>query len=206
MIKAILFDYDGVLTTDNTGSHTTNKHIGKVSGLSYDVVERAFTPFNFDLNIGRTTYEEVWPVVCSRMNYELDISVLQDAFKSTPRNTEMFSLARKLKSRYAVGIITDNKKDRMDCLKVVHNLADIFDPIIVSAEQGVSKQDPEIFECALQRLRLRPEETVFVDNTQSNLIAPRTIGIHAIFHDDVRNDVQGLSVKLVEEYGIELDN
>jgi hypothetical protein len=74
MIKAILFDYDGVLTTDNTGSHTTNKHIGKVSGLSYDVVERAFTPFNFDLNIGRTTYEEVWPVVCSRMNYELDIS------------------------------------------------------------------------------------------------------------------------------------
>ena len=54
MIKAILFDYDGVLTTDNTGSHTTNKHISKVSGLSYDVVERAFAPFNFDLNIGRT--------------------------------------------------------------------------------------------------------------------------------------------------------
>ena len=64
MIRAVFFDYDGVLTLDATGSLTTYRYLSEHTRMPYEHVHRAFRPHNEALNLGKTTYAEVWHSVC----------------------------------------------------------------------------------------------------------------------------------------------
>ncbi|RQS60065.1 HAD family hydrolase [Burkholderia sp. Bp8963] len=205
MIKAIFFDYDGVLTTDKTGSLTTNRYLSNASGVGYELIRKAFAHYNTDLILGKTTHKAIWCTVCKSIGHELDFSLLEQAFLSTPKNDAMFALARNLRKRYAVGIITDNKKDRLDCLRKSQQLDELFDPVIVSAEHGVGKQSRTIFEQALRELRISPREAVFVDNTPANLVTAERLGMYTYLHDDELNDVGRLATTLADQYGVLLD-
>lgn len=55
-----------------------------------------------------------------------------------------------------------------------------FDGIVVSGEEGVIKPDPKIFRILLERYRIAPEETVFVDDDPGNAAAAASLGIHGI--------------------------
>lgn len=192
MIKAIFFDYDGVLTTDKTGSHTTTRYLSQVTGIELSAIKAAFNRYNQDLTLGRATHADIWPDLCIELGQALRIELLHEAFESTPLNAEMLSLARRLRKGHSVGIITDNKQDRMDHLKRHQGLASWFDPIVVSAEIGSDKSSTEIFLHALNRAGARPQEAVFIDNNYENLAAPNALGIQTIFHDDETNDIDAL--------------
>jgi HAD superfamily hydrolase (TIGR01509 family) len=201
LIKAVFFDYDGVLTTDKTGSQTTTRYLSAVTGIELSVVQDAFRRYNEDLTLGKTTHAQVWPRICRALGQELNIRLLHDAFESTPMNSRVFSLAHQLKERYSVGIITDNKKDRIDHLKACQGLASLFDPIVVSAEVGSDKGSTEIFLLALRHAGVSPEESVFIDNNKDNLEAPHALGIKTIFHDDDKNDIPAL-LRSLETLGV----
>ena len=192
MIKAVYFDYDGVLTTDKTGSLTTNRYLSHATGVEFSRVEAAFSRYNKDLTLGKTTHSQIWHEVCSVLGLELSISLLYAAFESTPVNAGMFSLARRLSGNYSLGIITDNKKDRIDHLKKHQDLESLFSPIVVSSEIGADKKSSEIFLYAVNCTHARPEESVFIDNNRGNLIAASALGIETIFHDDEKNDIEAL--------------
>ncbi len=198
MLKAVFFDFDGVLTLDRTGSLTTTRHISKVTGLDPRRVEAAFAPFNDDLTRGKCTHAAVWADICGALGTDVDISLLDEAFASTPLNNEMFALATRLRARYVVGVITDNKLDRMDCIEGLHRLSSYFDPIVISAAVGSTKVDRGIFEHALALARVEPAECIFIDNSVRNLLVPRAMGLVGLHFDDVANDVPGLISELAE--------
>lgn len=202
LIKAVFFDYDGVLTRDKTGSLTMNRFLSEQTGIPYDRVCRAFQRHNGKLNEGESTYADVWPAICAELEHDLPRNLLIRAFESTPVNDEMLRLARGLKSHYSVGIITDNKKDRIEYLRQYQRLPDVFAPIIVSAEVRCTKTDPRIFEWAMASLGVNPENTVFIDNSPSNLVAATALGINTVFFDDERNDVAGLAQSLATNFGV----
>jgi len=195
-IKAVLFDFDGVLTTDKTGSLTTTCFLSKRTGIDLARVQSVFRNFNNDLTLGKTTHARVWESICEGLGKSLSIELLKEAFESTPMNARMLELASDLHPRYSVGIVTDNKKDRIEHLKQLHNLPSLFDPIAVSAEIGVAKDSPEMFLGVLRHLNLNPNECVFIDNSQQNLIAPRSLGINTIYFDDETQDFEALSAAL----------
>lgn len=205
-IRAIFFDFDGVLTTDKTGSITTLRYLSRATGIEFGRLREVFQEFNRSLNLGKTTHGAIWPAVCEKLNHQIDIALLWAAFQSTPLNAGMFQLARSLRKDHSVGIITDNKVDRIDCLKAYAGLAALFDPIVVSAEVGSDKRGPRIFERALNHLAVAPGECVFIDNSESNLLAPRTLGMNTIYFDDEKNDLQGLTATLAKTYGLTVAN
>jgi 2-haloacid dehalogenase len=55
-----------------------------------------------------------------------------------------------------------------------------FDGIVVSGEEGAIKPDPRIFRILLERYRLVPEDTVFIDDNPANAAAAAALGIHGI--------------------------
>ena len=97
MIKAVFFDFDGVLTRDKTGSLTTLRYLSQATGIPIQNLSGAFMPYNNDLNLGRTTHKEIWPGLCSALDVQIEIPLLRDAFASTPINSEMLELAHKLR-------------------------------------------------------------------------------------------------------------
>lgn len=201
-VKAIFFDYDGVLTRDKTGSLTMNRFVSEQTGIPYESVSRAFSRHNKDLNEGKSCYDEIWPALCAELGRDLPRELLIRAFESTPVNERMFCLARELKRAYSVGIITDNKKDRIDYLRQYQRLPELFAPIVVSAEVRCTKADARIFQLASAYLQVDPEDAVFIDNTPCNLVAAAAIGIKTVLFDDERNDVAGLARFLHTEYGV----
>lgn len=201
-IRAVLFDLDGVLTTDASGSLTTLRHLHRATGIDEAALWDAFAPFNADLLLGRTTHAAAWPSICARLGRVLPYGLLDAAFRSTPMNAPMLDLARRLRRTVRTGIVTDNKRDRVDRLVALHSLDDGFDPIVVSADVGRGKDAPAIFEHALHRLGIPAASSVFVDNTPRNLDAPAALGLHVVHFDDARNDVAGLAALLRERFGL----
>jgi len=175
--------------------------LSKATGIEISVVKATFERYNKDLTLGRTTHIQVWHEICSALGQELDIRLLFEAFESTPMNTGMFTLARELKRRHLVGIITDNKKDRIDHLKQYQDLQSVFSPIVVSAEVGADKKCNQIFLHALQLAGVSAEEIVFIDNSKDNLVAPNALGIKTVLHDDEKNDIEALS-KTLKAFGL----
>jgi 2-haloacid dehalogenase len=55
-----------------------------------------------------------------------------------------------------------------------------FADVVVSGEVGMVKPDPRIYRLAIERCRLEPGRTVFVDDLPANVEAARGEGLHAV--------------------------
>ena len=204
MIKAVMFDFDGVLTLEDSGTQSICTYISAATGVEENVFEREYRKYNIDLLTGKLTHEEIWAEICSAVCQDIDISVLYDSFINTPINSEMLELVRKLKSKnYKVGMVTDNKTDRIKNIIAYHKWDNIFDGVVVSAEVGSGKIHEAIFREIFQVLDLSPYECVFIDNNKKNLVIPERLGVTALFFDHNKNDVIGLTSELFE-LGVEV--
>jgi len=63
------------------------------------------------------------------------------------------------------------------------DIFDRFDAAIFSHEVGCMKPDPEIFKIAIRRLRIEPEQTVYIDDRPENVEAGGRMGFKAIQYD-----------------------
>lgn len=69
-----------------------------------------------------------------------------------------------------------------------HGLAQYFQVIVGSGEEGVAKPDLELFRRALAALGARPEECIYVgDNPNNDVVPSRVLGIYPI-HFNPRRD------------------
>ncbi|MDO4901986.1 MAG: HAD-IA family hydrolase [bacterium] len=60
----------------------------------------------------------------------------------------------------------------------------IFDQIILSGNEGVSKPNPKIFQIALERLSEIPENCVLVDDSPTNVEVARRLGMGGIIYQN----------------------
>jgi epoxide hydrolase-like predicted phosphatase len=61
-------------------------------------------------------------------------------------------------------------------------LGPIFDADVISGEVGLRKPDPRIYALAAERMGLRPEQVVFVDDLPGNLKPARELGMTTLHH------------------------
>ncbi len=196
MIKAILFDFDGVLTTDKTGSQSIVNYLSAKTGIPYDTLKPIYASFNKDLLLGGLKHEDMWQAFCERVGTDIEYSLLVESFWNTPIDEDMIALAKQLKTDYAVGMITDNKCDRIDEIVRYHGWSELFDVISVSAAYGSGKTEAHIFNKTLSALGIYPEENVFIDNTAKNLIIPEQLGMHTILFDDANHNIAQFTEQL----------
>lgn len=67
-----------------------------------------------------------------------------------------------------------------------------FDAFYLSQEINLRKPDPEIFEYVLKEQGLKPEESLFIDDTAENTEAAAKLGIHTWNIDPAKEDVVDL--------------
>jgi len=69
-----------------------------------------------------------------------------------------------------------------------------FDGHVISGIEGVAKPDRRIFEILLRRHELRPESTVFIDDSAGNVAAAQELGILAVQYTSPRRLRQDLHI------------
>jgi putative hydrolase of the HAD superfamily len=59
---------------------------------------------------------------------------------------------------------------------------ELFDGVVISAEEGVHKPQPEIFLLGAERAGVAPEQCVFVDDLRENCEGAEAVGMTAVLH------------------------
>ena len=196
MIKAILFDFDGVLTTDATGSQSISNYICKKTGLGAEAFKKEYYKYNEDLLYGKIKNESIWEELCKGLNTKININILHESFINTPIDSQMLEIVDRLKKQnYKIGMVTDNKKDRIDDIAKYYDWNKIFDTITISADIGSGKDYSEIFQKTIDCLNLNANECVFIDNQEKNLIVPKRMGMKVIYFDHEKRNYE----KLIQE-------
>jgi HAD superfamily hydrolase (TIGR01509 family) len=91
-------------------------------------------------------------------------------------------LINALRGRMKIGVVTNGLvADQWEKLRVC-GLEKAFDAVIISAELGVRKPDPAIFEIALKRLGSTPNKCVVIgDSWKNDVLGARSAGLSAIW-------------------------
>lgn len=202
MIKCILFDFDGVLTIDKTGSTSITNYISQETAISLDRVKSCYYKYNRKLLMGEIVHEEMWDDFCRDVGTRIPYQVLVDSFKNTALDERMFRYIKELKDSYYIGMVTDNKVDRIETILKHNHYEDYFDVVAISAMLHSGKEDSQIFQYVLDHIKVKATECVFIDNKAENLVVPARMGMKTILFDDENRDfhafAQSLSVTLME--------
>ena len=71
-------------------------------------------------------------------------------------------------------------------------LMELFDVTVISAEVHLHKPQPEIYRLAAERLGVKPERCVFVDDLRENCAGAEAVGMTTILHRDAADTVARL--------------
>lgn len=202
MIKGIFFDFDGVITLEKQGTPPIISYIAKETGLPPQSVEVAYRKYNRALLCGKIIHKDMWQGFCEELQSDIDYDILTGAFLNITPDQTVITYIKELKEKYIIGLITDNKVDRIETILKTFNLKDLFDVVVISAEVHAGKTEEAIFKVALNRSGLEPQESVFIDNTARNLEVPARMGFRTIYFDDEKRDLAELK-RVLEEKGRE---
>ena len=99
----------------------------------------------------------------------MDIKELYSAYNKYSKYCSDKTSAHNNAIMYNQGIRREFEKDGK-------HREDYFDGICTSFEEGVAKPDRRIFEAVVRKFGIRPEETLFFDDSQTNLDAAAELG------------------------------
>ncbi len=175
MIKAIIFDCFGVLTTDKWKEFCATLPEG-------EIVEKA-RELNHAYDAGfmseKEFLEEVFKLTGRSPG---EVEKLLDS--ETAKNSELLNYIQTLKPQYKIGLLSNIASNWVrDYFLDPAELA-LFDEMIFSFEERMTKPDPRIFKTACARLAARPEETIMVDDIERYCESARSTGMQAIVYQD----------------------
>jgi putative hydrolase of the HAD superfamily len=109
---------------------------------------------------------------------ELQRGISRKRLVAFPQTEEILA---ELKTRYRLAVVSDAQSAYgLPELQAV-GLADYFSPIIISGDYGYRKPDPRLFQAALAKLQVRPEEAIFVGNDRfRDVLGARQVGMKTI--------------------------
>jgi epoxide hydrolase-like predicted phosphatase len=182
MIKAIIFDFGRVISAQKPPSlfrsyeDELGLEPGTINFIMFD--SEAWQ----EALVGRKTVEEFWYEIGPELG--LNSSDEVDAFRSRYHadeaiNEGVMDLIHRLHGNYKLAVLSNSPPGLAQWLanwKVLHP----FDVVFCSGDEGIAKPDIKAFELTLERLGVKPNEAVFIDDTREHVEAARKLGLQGI--------------------------
>ena len=110
---------------------------------------------------------------------------------------ENVNLALKLKQKgYPIYLLSNFPGDQFEKYRLQNSFLDEFDDRIISGDVGLAKPDIKIYELAIQKFNLVPEESLFIDDKIENIKGAEKVGIQTI-HLEQPKDLKNLIKKFI---------
>ena len=169
-----IFDMGGVLCCDFNDIPVISEYLG--------ITEENFFIYsgeNFrELLDGKIDSNEFWVRFSLRYGKKVEEELFGKFFNpGIIRETKDIIKQLKNNSRVVCGT---NTIDSHYYYLLNQGVYEIFDEVYASNLMGISKPDPDFYWHILNKEGLKPENTVFVDDTEENIISAQKIGINSI--------------------------
>ncbi len=170
MIKALIFDCFGVLYWDDLNR-------------MYDLVGAENAQNLNDLmhacDHGYITAQDFLDQVAALAGKTVDevASTMRD--KQSP-NKALMNRVKELKANYKIGLLSNMGYDTLDAVFNEQQRKDMFDDVLISSDVGLIKPSRDLYELALERLGVGPDEVIFIDDRLPNVEGAMQLGMKTI--------------------------
>lgn len=192
MIKAVIFDMGGVIL--RTVDQSKRDAMAEQLGTTRHEIEKAlfFSSSSDQAEIGAISDVEHWQTVLKHFHQPPEIyeQMHQDFFSGDAIDLDIIAYIRSLKKYYKVGLLSNAWTDAREKLTQMHDFLGVFDVSIFSAEVGLRKPDARIYNLILEKLGVKPQESIFVDDFSENVRAAAQLGIWAVHYQDRQQAIQ----------------
>jgi putative hydrolase of the HAD superfamily len=182
---ALLLDFGGVMTTSVWDSFAD---FCREKGLEEGTVKRLFRedPAALadlrQLETGILDEAEFERRFADRLGLDDATDLIESLFRGMLPEESMIGVVRAVRGGgVKTGLISNSWStshyDR-------HLLGELFDDVVISADVGLHKPQPEIYRLAAERLAEDPERCVFVDDLRENCEGAEAVGMTTILHRD----------------------
>jgi putative hydrolase of the HAD superfamily len=181
--SAVLLDWGGVMTTNLFAAFAafcTSE--GLDEGALRDLFrgDREARSLLIDFECGRIDEADFEPRLAVALGVAEDTGLIDRLFAGSKLDRLMVAGVRRL---HEDGVRTGLVSNSWGTRRYPHELiADLFDGVVISGEEGFRKPDPRMYELGAQRIGVAPTECVFVDDLTFNLEPARELGMAVVHH------------------------
>jgi len=178
MLKAVIFDCFGVLTTEGL-----TPFINTYFGDSPDKEHQA-DALTDEVNLNHISYHEFIRRLAELAN--VPVSVAWSQIDANTANAELFDFIKsELKPKYKIGMLSNAAHNWINELFTPDQAA-LFDMIALSCEINAIKPNPKAYLTASQLLNVKPEECLLIDDVERYCTAARAFGMTAIYYQSFK--------------------
>jgi putative hydrolase of the HAD superfamily len=182
-MRGLLVDFGGVLTTNVFDSF---RAFCRGEGLDPDAVRRLFRDVPEALRLvraietGSLSEDEFGERFGGLLGVERRAGLVERMFGHIRPDETMVEAVRRARTHgIRTGLVSNSmgvgRYDRAA-------FPELFDGVVISGEEGMHKPQPGIFRLGAERVGLRPEECVFVDDLRENCQGAEAVGMTAVLH------------------------
>ncbi len=192
-IKAIVFDVGGVLALPinpikvEKGRQISGVHsiIARKLGISLDQWFDSIDTIYAKSIEGKSSKEKVLEIISKNVKTSeknLKKIILKSYKKKFKQNKELFKKAFELKKKvYKIAVLSDQWPFSKEAL-MPPKLYRRFDEVVVSCDVGIRKPNPKIYKFLLNKLKLKPNQVLFIDNQEWNIKPAKKLGIKTLLY------------------------
>jgi putative hydrolase of the HAD superfamily len=183
-IRAVILDFGEVLCFRPEPGAT--KGMAKLFAIAPEHFLEHYIPTRGPYDQGLLTPEEYWTGFAREAGVTMEPALIEELRRMDTAmwsriNTEMTDWVRALRDAGFTTALLSNMQHDM-AAHARRNFAWMrhFDHQILSCELRLIKPDVEIFHRTVERIGVKPQEALFVDDREANVDAARTVGLRAI--------------------------
>lgn len=201
MIKAVVFDWGGVIAPNNEGGWVSS--YAQLLGLSFKDALSIWKQSYRGLNTGAINEDIFWERTEKLCGHSLPDTKHDIWMKGLAQHVwpEMIKYVEQLQSRGYKTALLSNTVAAMFPNKLLENHYKKFEPVILSHEIGLAKPSSEVFYRLLNQMNLEPNECVFVDDLPKNIDAAKELGFYTVIAVDAPSKTIDLTESILASYG-----
>ncbi|OFX18687.1 MAG: hypothetical protein A2041_12205 [Bacteroidetes bacterium GWA2_31_9b] len=195
-IKNIIFDLGGVIINLNT-----QKTASEMEKLGFTNFEKNYTLINqtdlFDLlEKGLITPDQFRMEIRKHISSKVSDEQIDNAWSAMLLDfpKERIELIQKAKQNYRIFLLSNTNKIHFDkyssdfITDFGFSFNSLFEKSYYSFEIGHRKPDLEIYKHVMKHSNLIPEETLFIDDSETNIKAAQSVGLQTLHINLSKNE------------------
>ena len=176
MREWLVFDVMGVIFT--VGDDTNELLVPYVQKFAPSLTSDEINQAYLEASLGKVASCGFWKTLGLGERYP---QIEQDYLESQlTLDADFPAVAPKLQKDHHLALLSNDVSEWSAYLRKKYDLNQYFEEIVISGDVGLRKPDRAIYELLLRRLQCRPENSVFIDDRQKNLIPAMRAGMRTI--------------------------
>jgi len=198
MIKAIIYDLDGVLVNACDWHYEAlNMALREITGYAIprEDHEKKYDGLPTRVKLNALVAEGLIDAGVKGLVHDLKQEYTFDVIRRKCRVNSRRAVIRRLVDKYKIGCVTNCVRDSAHLMLLRSNILEYFSVVISNEDMTRCKPNPDGYIIAMHELKVKPKETVIVEDNPNGIAAAEASGAKVLVLNNFRD-----FKKLMEEY------